>query len=788
MIPQDKLQIGKSFYSGLFILSFCLLALETLLTRVLSVILWYHFAFLVISVALFGMTVGALIVYYLPKSFPFLSTQRHIGIYAYISSFVILISLLSLFYLPAIFTFFNMDKLLMPILYFVLSLPFVTIGICLSLSLSRFPEYIGKIYSVNLIGSALGCIGIIFLLNNLNAASVILFISALCALSALFFSFNGKLNRLFKIFCILAFIFCMFFSFTNAYSNVIRPMWVKGNIRRMPPLYSKWNFFSYITVGIPSRRPFGWGFSPKITSAKVNTGELMLLIDEGAGTVLTEFSNLSDLEYLKLDVSAIAYYLGRNDDVLVLGSGGGRDLLTAVLFGAKKAVGVEINQDINDIAFNKLKAFSGGITDYKQIELEVDDGRSFISKSKDKYDIIQASLVDSWAAFANGAFSLTENSLYTKEAWVIFLEHLKERGVLTFSRWYSRNNPTEIYKLILLAKNALQKSGVEDVRQNIVLIRSILPNRNMGVGTILVCKSPFLNSDIEVLEKVSEELEFELVLSPAISKDDNFISILEGNRSDYALKDSSSIISLPTDNKPFFFYFGKFKDIFSKNPADKGVVVLRQLFIMIFAFGAIFIILPLLFSSHPQENRKISIGMVTYFASIGLGFMLVEISFMQRLGLFLGHPIYGLTVVLFSLLSSCGIGSFLTKYLSKKGRIILPFAGITFFVFIFLNLLPSITQIATPSPMYIKILVSVVILVLIGLFMGMPFPIGMIVAQDGRNARVLYWGINGFTSVCGSVLAAILLINFGFQQTLLVGLCCYVIAFLSLMFKERHIF
>ncbi|MDP2940602.1 MAG: hypothetical protein Q8O13_11135 [Candidatus Omnitrophota bacterium] len=773
--------IPKLFYFGLFILSFCLLALEILLTRILSVIFWYHFAFLVVSVALFGMTVGALIVYLAPKIFLPQLTQKHIAVYAYISSFAIIASLLSLFYLPALFAFLNISGSLIPILYILLSLPFIAIGVCLSLSLSRFPEHIGKIYSINLIGSALGCIGIIFILNSFNAPSAILFIACLSALSALLFGFAGQLGRLFKLFCILTMLIFMSLSFKNEHSNSITPLWVKGTIQKTPPFYSKWNFFSYLTVGVPSRKPFGWGFSPKISQAKINTQELMLLIDEGAGTVLTKFNDLSELEYLKLDVSAMAYYLRNNDDVLVLGSGGGRDLLTAVLFGAKKVVGVEINKDINDIAFNKLRDFSGKINNYSQIQLIVDEGRSYVSRSKEKYDIIQASLVDSFAAFANGAFALTENSLYTKEAWVIFLEHLKENGILTFSRWYDKDNPSEIYRLIALAKSALQEIGIKDPRQNIALVRHIWSNSTLGVGTILVSKSSFSDLELVALERISDNLEFELVLSPKSSGDINFISILENTDTSHALRNLSSNISSPTDNKPFFFYFAKFKDIFSKSPTDQGVIILRKLFFTIVIFGIIFIMIPLIYKPHYKGVSQISANMLIYFASIGLAFMLVEIPLMQRLGILLGHPIYGLTVVLFSLLFSCGIGSYLTKYLNNKLKTILPFVILVLIIFIFVNLLPLIINIITPSLIPIKILVSLAVLVLIGLFMGMLFPIGMKTAGDENSPRVLYWGINGFASVCGSALAAVILINFGFQKALIVGAICYLIAFLSLL-------
>ena len=781
----DKVQLTiptkKSFYAGLFIISFCLLAVEILLTRILSVIFWYHFAFFVISVALFGMTVGALIIYLCPQIFSTSLTKRHIAIAAYVSSFAILLSLISLFYLPALFASWRILDALMPLLYLLLSLPFVSIGICLSLTLSRFPHAIDKLYSINLLGSALGCLGIIFILNSFNAPSAILFLAALCAFSALLFAYEGGLNVLFRRSCTLMMLVFIFLAVGNNYTNSITPRWAKGTICSEVPLYSKWNFFSYLSIGRPSRTPFGWGFSPKVSSLNLKTEELMLTIDKGAGTVLTKFNDLSDLKYLKMDLSAIAYYLRDNKDVLVLGSGAGRDLLTAVLFGAKKVVGVEINQDINDLVYNKMRWFSGSIYKYGQIRWVVDEGRSYISRSQEKYNVIQASLVDSFAALANGAFALSENSLYTKEAWVIFLEHLKEEGILTFCRWYQKNNPEEIYRLIALAESALQEVGIKDARKNIVLVRYFWPQSEIGVGTILVSKAPFSDAEMMNLNTLCENLGFEIVLSPKVLKDQNFVSILE-----YAtLKHFSSDISSPTDNRPFFFYFSRFKDLFAKHPSNQGVKVLRMLFSSILIFAVIFIMLPLFFRPKEKRVSKISSSMVIYFVSIGIAFMLLEVSFMQRLGIFLGHPIYGLTVVLFALLLFCGIGSYLTKYLIYKTRIMLVFVMLLAINSILIYLLPFVVKIATPSPMPIKIALSFILLMLIGLFMGMPFPLGMKIAGGEDAPRVFYWGINGFASICGSALAAVILIHFGFQNTVIAGLICYITASLSLVFHLR---
>ena len=780
MIKQSSEELPFSFFAGVFVVSFCLLAIEIILARIVSVVFWYHFSFLVISIALFGMTIGALIVFLRPARFPRKLTNEKISVYACVSVFTVPVSFLSLFYLPAIFSLLKADGMILPASYILLSIPFITLGVILSLALSRFPTHIGKIYGVNLIGSAIGCVGIIFLLNYFAAPSAIFLMAALLGITAYLFVKESKTNRKYRILCIGLAVLGVLFCVGNQLFDLIHPLWVKGEVRYSSPLYSKWNYFSYITLAEPSRKPYGWGFSPKVHEIPSTTQELMILIDEGAGTVLTKFNSMDELEYLKFDVTSIAYNLRSKRDVLVVGSGGGRDLLTAVLFGAQNVTGVEINRDVNELAFDELKDFSGNIQRYKQIDFVVDEGRSYVSRSKEKYDIIQSSLVDTWAAFSSGAFALTENSLYTKEAWIIFLKHLKDNGILTFSRWYPDNNSLEVYKLLLLAKSALQEIGVSDPGQNIMLVRYGWQQSSVGVGTILVSKSPFVGGEINLIKDICDDLGFDLVLSPQNATDPNFDKIMYTHTPAELSKELGANISTPTDDRPFFFYFSSFKDIFSASPNAGGAKILKQVLITILVFGLIFIIVPMVTRVQRKGRSHISGSFVLFFCSIGLGFMFVEIPLIQRLGLFLGHPIYGFTVVLFSLLTSCGIGSYLTKFINTAKRILLPFIGMGGLIPLYVYSMPKVLSMNTPSPLSVKISLAVIFLVPLGLCMGMFFPIGMRMAGDEKSPRILYWGYNGFTSVCGSAFASVMLIYLGFSAALIAGLVSYSVAFLSI--------
>lgn len=777
-------KLPKTFYAGLFLLSVCLLASQFLLVRMLSVVFWHHFVFYIISVTMFGLTAGTLIVYFAAKVFTAERTKKLIVRFSLIAAAGLFISQLSIFYLPAVFHYSKFSHMAMINSQFLLlSVPFMAWGICLSLILTRFPDNINKLYSVNLAGSAVGCLVAYFLLNSFRGPSVGMILTAICLFSGLLFSFSvdGKIN-FFRLSCVVTMIVILFFSFKNERVNAIWPQWVKGSIKRKPPFDSHWNFFSYITLREPARKPFGWGFSPKVQAMDISTEEGMIQIDEDAGTVLTQFKDLADLEYLKYDISAFAHHVRHSDSVLVIGSGGGRDLLTAVTFGAKKVVGVEINESILEMAFLKYHYFSKSIFDYPAIKMFNDDGRCYVSRTPEKFDLIQASLVDSFAAATTGAFALTENSLYTREAWGIYLDHLTDHGILTFSRWYHKT-PLEIYRLLTLAKSSLKDIGIEDPRRHLVLVRfDAYPDRELGVGTILVSKSPFTVAELDSLRREAGDLQFEISLSPEISTDENFDIILNDKSGTYELKNTLADVSPPTDDRPFFFYYSYFADLFRKDPIGDGPVILIELAKYIITFGALFLLFPFMISPRKRGLAMPSIRNAVYFASIGMGFMFLEMALIQRLGLFLGHPVYGLMVVLFSLLLACGAGSYFSKYIKSVRRIRGVFMVLLFWILLLCGLLPIVCGVLTAMPIQIKIIVSIISIVPVGFLMGMPFPLALSLAgKDPNSPLILYWGVNGFASMSGSILATIALINFGYQSTIIGALVFYGIAFLSLM-------
>ena len=661
-------KIGINGYLGLFFVTLSTLMLEILLTRIFSVTMWYHFAFMAISIGMFGMTVGALLVYLFPKFFTLEKTKKHLSLSSFIFGLTVIFSFLTHLSMPysKSSTFVGLYSLAMN--YLVISIPFVFSGISVCLALTRFPSKINKLYAADLAGAAIGCIILIFVLDITDGQTAIFVVSLLALLSSLFFAIEANEKRLIKKSSI-AFALILIFVISNTYlvlnqKGLIRMVWVKGYIEG-ELLLEKWNSFSRIKVtGDPNQKqePFGWGFS-QILNKEKNVNWLYMDIDASAGTIITKFDgDTSKLDYLRYDLTNIVHYLKRNSKVLVVGSGGGRDVLSALKFGQKEIKAVEINGNIISAVTKYFADYSGYLDKIKGVEFINDEARSYITRTEDKFDIIQISLIDTWAATAAGAFVLSENSLYTTDAWKIFLEKLNKDGVLSVSRWYFRNKNAEIYRTTSLAVASLKLVGVEDPSKHILIFRNFQQDDGSdkpdGIGTILVSKNPFSEADISILEQKANELKFDVVYKPGYSIEPVISKIVYSNK-DF-IENYPINISAPTDDSPFFFNMIRLSDVFKSSfkfsDLDhnfKAVFTLAALLVIVLILTILCIILPLFFKSK-NSNLKGSLFYLIYFASIGFGFMFIEISQMQRLIVFLGHPIYGLSVVLFSLLLSSG--------------------------------------------------------------------------------------------------------------------------------------
>jgi hypothetical protein len=380
------------------------------------------------------------------------------------------------------------------------------------------------------------------------------------------------------------------------------------------------------------------------------------------------------------------------------------------------------------------------------------------------------------------------------------LDHLTPSGILTVSRWYFRDLPGEMYRLTALASASLMATGIETPRDHIIIVRRMRGQESDGpdgIGTILVSKAPFSERDIEAIEEIVAKGQLELVLSPRFALDPTFETLTSVEKLDQFIAGFPLNITPPTDDKPFFFHTLRFRDIFNSAILNQGknnfniqaVSTLGILLITVVGLTFLCIIVPLAFTTK-RESLKGSLPFFLFFAGIGLGFIFIEISQMQRLIIFLGHPTYSLSVVLFTLLLSSGCGSYLTQRVGELGLVrsasrllfLLLCALIAFGLFT-----PYIIDIFQGSTTPLRILVAVATLFPLGIFMGMAFPFGMRLAS--AHASVLtpwLWGVNGATSVCASVLVVVIAISSGISTAFWIGWGCYVVALLAFIWAARR--
>src|SRR5262245_6236923 len=509
--------------------------------------MWYHFAFMAISLAMFGLAAGAVLVEVMPKREPHAALAKTGLLFALTSAICFALQL----YVPA-----DPERQLgWTVLAFTLiAIPFVFGGMVVCIALTRFPRHTGKLYAADLAGSAAGCLLTIPMLDYIHAPTAVILNAGIAAMAAVAFAaaLKGSLRWIAAAACVAL----VLLSAINQSSKKIDIQWLKGGKNWHDGLYEKWNALSRIYVRETGSEPFGWGMSPAYKPDH-KLDQLYLNIDSGAATVITRFDgDLSKLEHLKYDVTALAHYLRNPTPVLVIGVGGGRDILTSLVFGQSHVTGVEINPDILRVLTNRFADYSGNLQKHSAVTLVHDEARSYIARTPEKYGIIQASLIDTWAATSAGAYVLTENGLYTKEAWLTFLNHLTADGVLTMSRWYYEAQPAETLRLTALATSSLMDIGVSDPRRHIMIVRK-QDNSESGqysVATILVSRSPFSDADIDRLERIAKQMEFTLVLTPRFAERPEFEAVATSGKYQELIRAYPLNISAPTDDTPFFFH------------------------------------------------------------------------------------------------------------------------------------------------------------------------------------------------------------------------------------------
>jgi spermidine synthase len=756
--------------------------MELVLTRIFSVKLYYHYAFMVISLALFGSGASGVYIYLFPRFFSRERLAQQLACFACAYSLSIPVVLWLVLSLNFEFSFSPLQMARVFLLYLIPSIPFFLGGICISLAMTHLSQSVGKLYFFDLAGAAAGCLMVIPLLHYLGGPNAMLAVAILAAAGSLFFYREMGVKSLWSLGLPLSgLLLCglLLLNYLHPFYNIRH---VKGR-DEWGVLYSKWNSFSRITVVEVNQDP-------------KNT---WIIMDGDAGTLLPHFNgDLSQWNYLRQTISSLAYHLKKDADTLIIGPGGGIDVLTALTFGNKNITGAEINPiTVNDVMRGKYKDFTGSLYSRPGVNIQVDEGRSFIRRANRQYDIIQATLVDTWAATAAGAFSLTENNLYTVEAFKDYFSKLKPDGILTFTRW-NLEPPQQDLRLVSITRAAMQESGLPNPERSMMIVRRSRQTEAVECN-FLFKKSGFTDEEVRTIEQVSQDCQFEILYTPNTRPNNPFTRLITADNPNSFYQTYPFIVTPTYDNRPFFFHTIRLNrlwdSIFLSWESKKTNVGLLVLFLVLF-FSAflvlLFILFPLLFKHRTDwRGPSTQTGILGYFIALGLGFILIEMTLVQKFILFLGPPVYALSIVLFSTLLFSGLGSFYSSRLAGsqlKRNIFRLCVLIACMVTLYIWLLPPFLYRYVGWPLPAKALMVVLFLLPMTFIMGMPMPLGITWMRRHSSAMIPWaWGLNGSASVLGSILTIVIAVNFGFNQALFLAGIIYLCAATILSFQREEV-
>jgi spermidine synthase len=792
--PRDT---RPSTYGGLFLLALASVMLEVLLTRITSVIAWYHLAFFVISLAMLGLTAGAVIVFVQPRAFgdaqiPARLTQAALG---FALATPLCVALALAMPLTPVTDFMSFVALFMT--GGLLALPFAFAGVALTLALTRAGLPPNLAYGVDLFGAALGCALVIPALALLDAPSAALLAAALGALSAATFAHAAQRTK-WPSYAVASALLGLTIANASAPVAPLRPAWVKGE-REQPEdfLYTRWNSHSRVTVEPLEGSPVLWAAgnnTPIELLAPIE--QRVIKIDGAAGTVMARMGDGPAAHaYLGWDLTALVHELRPSGSAAVIGVGGGHDVLAALRAQHDRIVGIELNRAIVDLHEREMEDFSG-ILSLPGVTLVHDEARSYLARDRRRYSVIAMSLIDTWASTGTGAYSLSENGLYTVEAWQTFLRRLSRGGILAVSRWYFEKNPGETARMLALALDALWASGVRAPHAHVALLQNRL------VATLLLSRRPYSPDDLALLRRAANDKGYNVLVLPGETTTAPLLREIVQQPSRAALaawtREQPLDLSPPSDARPFFFNMLRPSSwLLSRAEIDElDLPFLGNLQATQSLLYAVLVSLLLALATivWPLRSRLRDLSVLptrdvaaalAYFALIGLGFMFVEIGLLSRLSVFLGHPTLALVVLLGGLIVFTGVGSLLSGRVPLAHRLgcLYPLAPAALVVAAALTIGPLLRAFeASSTPL--RVVVSLGLILPPALAMGLCFPLGLRAveslellhaAAERPKLGPWLWAINGAFGVVASGLSLATSIVWGISATLLIGAACYLL-------------
>lgn len=782
--PHEAHPRRRALLAGLFLTALATLSLEVLDTRLLSVMAWYHLSFFAVSTAMFGMAAGALRAYLGGARFEGANAAAELRRHTvWLALAIPLCHLANLVVrIPSGSKPVTIAALFVSTL--ALAIPFYLSGVVVTIALTRCRAPAGLAYSVDLLGAALGTLVVIpmFALSNLTSAVLV---SATCAgLAALCFArFEGRGAWRGAALVTLALAGATAW---NATSETPATIWyIKDRYLGAEGMVAeKWNVHSRVVqLRATLDTPFYWGAGSKTPRYAVHGKQLN--IDGDALTVMSAWSgDPAEIAWVRHDVTSVPYHLRKGGNAGVIGVGGGRDVLTALWGECRSVTGVELNGLLLERLQGPERDFAHLAKD-PRVTLVHDEARSWMTRTEKRFDVLQMSLIDTWASTAAGGFTLSENGLYTLDAWRTFLSRLAPRGIFSVSRWYDPNKVSETTRLLSLGTAAVLERGAREPGRHLILVASGL------CSTLLVSNDPFDDADVARLHAACDENGFELLAAPGSPpKDPRFAAVLAAttrDELDRAVADPDYDFSPPTDERPYFFNMLRASAAFgSASRVEAGGVLrgnmqatstLMILFVISFALVCVVILGPLAAHGIPRMPGGAFAASLAWFAVIGLGFMLVQVGLMQRFSVYLGHPTYAVVVILASMILAAGAGSFVSDRVGvAPGSKALARVPALAMLLLFADwlLVQTLVEHTIEHGLFVRCLVVVAIVAPSAFLMGFFFPLGMRLVQRIQDAATPWmWGVNGACGVLGAVAAVAISMWAGIGANLLIAAFLY---------------
>ncbi len=732
---------------GVFLIALSGLVLEVGLTRIYSASVWYHFAFVAISVALLCWGLGGITVHLLKQQMRLSLNTAAIITAMYAGTIPLCLWVLSRF--P-----FEMERL--PLYFLAPLLPFFLAGMALSIVFDIHRNVVSTLYFADLLGAALGALLVTLLLHLLGGEVALLTGAIAPAIAAVCLLGTGHDQRsnaspVVRVVVVASVLLTVGLAFSAYTFGILRvsPGTTKAMRRQMD-----------VSPGARVTQT-GWNSYSRIDSVEgiqPDGGLARLYIDSDAWTGIREWDGkLESARDLRDSYRALPFKLTPNAETLIIGPGGGPDVVAALASGSKKVTACEMNP----LMLKFVRSYgprAGNLYDRPDVEAIISEGRNFVSRTDKKFDIILLGFVDSWASVASGGLSLSENYLYTAEAFKAYYDHLSDNGILVILRWDS-----DIPRLV---SNSVAILGAQPAAQRIVTLLEKSAPPHIPQMLFMLRKRPFTSAEIGEIKTWGLA---DALIIPGEQKPGLIADVLEGRKTLEQYEDASPrFVGAVWDDSPFYFAI--------ERPFRMPPTIAGSLARWLLAPSLVLLILFAVFGRPRGGSVGPYANSLLYFGALGFGFIAVELALLQNLTLLVGHPIFTLSVLLFTLLAFGGIGS----ALSRRVPIWLACVIVAVIGGIEAIALPKLVPALLWLPLWARIVCAIVMIAPLGLVMGMPFPRGLRETGSGSlPAPPFYWGLNGIMSVIGSIATVFVALMAGFQAAMLIGSACYVIAALT---------